>query len=48
LFDFSLLNTPRLKKELGQLLNKPPFGMKVNVKEGSTSVLEAGKSVIFC
>ncbi|XP_026806153.1 ubiquitin-conjugating enzyme E2 T-like isoform X1 [Rhopalosiphum maidis] len=37
----SLLNTPRLKKELGQLLDKPPFGMKVNVKEGSTSVLEA-------
>jgi len=31
-----------MKKELGQLLNKPPFGMKVNVKEGSTSVLEAG------
>jgi len=47
LFDFSSLNTPRLKKELGQLLNKPPFGMKVNVKEGSTSVLEAGKSLIL-
>lgn len=47
LFDFSLLSTPRLKKELGQLLNKPPFGMKVNIKEGSTSVLEAGKSVYF-
>jgi len=33
-----------MKKELCQLLNNPPFGMKVNVKEGSTSVLEAGKN----
>ncbi|KAL5233870.1 hypothetical protein ACI65C_001280 [Semiaphis heraclei] len=41
LTNMSLLSTPRLKKELGQLLNKPPFGMKVNIKEGSTSVLEA-------
>lgn len=36
-----------MKKELGQLLNKPPFGMKVNVKEGSTSVLEAGKTYLY-
>ena len=36
-----------MKKELGQLLDKPPFGIKVNVKEGSTSVLEAGKGYIM-
>jgi len=39
-----MFNTPRLKKELSQLLGKPPIGIKVNVKEGSTSVLEAGEN----
>jgi len=39
-----MFNSPRLKKELGQLLNKPPIGIKVNVKEGSLSILEAGKN----
>lgn len=43
---FSMFNTPRLKKELNQLLNKPSIGIKVNVKEGSTSVLEAGKNLV--
>lgn len=43
-----MLNTIRLKKELSQLLSKPPIGIKVNVDESSTSVLEAGKSYIKC
>lgn len=42
-----MFNSPRLKKELGQLIGKPPIGIKVNVKEGSTSVLEAGKSLMY-
>lgn len=41
-----MLKTTRLKKELSQLLSKPPIGIKVNVNESSTSVLEAGKSYI--
>lgn len=43
-----MLNTTRLKKELSQLLSKPPIGIKVNVDESSTSVLEAGKNYIKC
>lgn len=39
-----MFNTPRLKKELGQLIGKPPIGIKVNVKEDSSFILEAGKS----
>lgn len=42
LFVFRMFNSPRLKKELRELREKPPFGIKVNVKEGSTSILEAG------
>lgn len=46
-FDFSVFNSTRLKKELDQLFNKPTFGIKVNIKEGSTSVLEAGKNYTY-
>jgi len=35
-----MFSTPRLKKELSELLGNPPFGIRVNVEEGS-SVLEA-------
>ncbi|XP_050424181.1 ubiquitin-conjugating enzyme E2 T-like [Adelges cooleyi] len=36
-----MFNTPRLKKELNQLISKPPTGIQVNIKEGSSSILEA-------
>lgn len=39
-----MFNSPRLKKELSQLIGKPPIGIKVNVKEDSSYILEAGKS----
>lgn len=42
-----MFNSARLKKELNQLLAKPPIGIKVNVKDGSTSILEAGTNFIF-
>lgn len=38
-----MFNTPRLKKELSQLIDKPPIGIKVNVKNDSSFILEAGK-----
>lgn len=46
-YPVGMFNSPRLKKELNQLLAKPPIGIKVNIKEGSTSILEAGKNFIF-
>lgn len=46
-FIFSMFNTPRLKKELSQLFDKPPFGIKVYIKDNSTHVLEAGKNYII-
>ncbi|VVC31763.1 Ubiquitin-conjugating enzyme E2,Ubiquitin-conjugating enzyme/RWD-like,Ubiquitin-conjugating enzyme [Cinara cedri] len=36
-----MFNTPRLKKELSQLIDKPPIGIKVNKKENSLNILEA-------
>jgi len=44
---FSMFNTPRLTKELNQLLGKPPVGIRVKVKENSSSVLEAGKNYVL-
>jgi len=42
-----MFNTPRLKKELNQLLGNPPIGIQVDIKEGSSSVLEASKYYLF-
>lgn len=43
----SMFNTPRLTKELSQLFGKPPVGIRVKVKDGSSSVLEAGKNYVL-
>jgi len=42
-----MFNTPRLTKELSQLFGKPPVGIRVKVKDGSSSVLEAGKNYVL-
>lgn len=47
IYVFSMFNTPRLKKELNQLLGNPPIGIQVDIKEGSSSVLEASKYYLF-
>lgn len=46
-FDSSMMNSSRLKKELSQLHDKPPVGIKINLKEESISSVEAGKNCIY-
>lgn len=41
-----MFHTSRLKNELKVLLVSPPNGIKVNIKENSHNILEAGISFI--